>query len=214
MPQPPICDVLLVTVTNVETEAVLAVADGGEPPYFGNQFTSTKLGCPGNTRVFHLQTEMAGDAAPQLHQAIAAHQPESVIFVGIAYGMDRDKYPVGTVLVSEQIKDLNHRRQGTDHKGQPTLDYRGPQIPASKRLLDRFKYAQRHWSDSPLCFGLVLSGQELLDNRASRDKLRQKYPEALGGEMEGAVLFDIEKEWILVKSVCDWADGRKNKNKC
>ncbi len=48
----PSCDVLLVTVTKVETEAMLAVAGPGmKAVHFGEKITCTDLGWPGNTRV-------------------------------------------------------------------------------------------------------------------------------------------------------------------
>jgi hypothetical protein len=42
-------------------------------------------------------------------------------------------------------------------------------------------------------------------------------PEAIGGEMEGAGLYvacqDKKVDWILVKGICDWADGEKGQDK-
>ncbi|MFB3154300.1 MAG: NB-ARC domain-containing protein, partial [Candidatus Acidiferrales bacterium] len=42
-------------------------------------------------------------------------------------------------------------------------------------------------------------------------------PEAIGGEMEGAGLYvschDENVDWILVKAICDWADGHKAEDK-
>jgi nucleoside phosphorylase len=39
-------------------------------------------------------------------------------------------------------------------------------------------------------------------------------PEAIGGDMEGAGLYAAagvaKVDWILVKAICDWADGNKN----
>jgi nucleoside phosphorylase len=47
-----------------------------------------------------------------------------------------------------------------------------------------------------------------------RDWLLKIEPEAIGGEMEGAGLYaaarDAKVDWILVKAICDWADGTKN----
>ena len=45
-------------------------------------------------------------------------------------------------------------------------------------------------------------------------RLRAFEPEAIGGEMEGAwklyVACAYEKvDWLLVKAICDWADGQK-----
>ena len=64
-------------------------------------------------------------------------------------------------------------------------------------------------------FGDGLSGEKLVDNLDFRDQLLNLEPEAIGGEMEGAGLYvacqDKKVDWILVKAVCDWADGQKGK---
>lgn len=63
-------------------------------------------------------------------------------------------------------------------------------------------------------FGLVLSGEKLIDSLAYKKRLLALEPEAVGGEMEGAGLYaaanDAGVDWILVKAICDWADGTKN----
>jgi len=62
--------------------------------------------------------------------------------------------------------------------------------------------------------GAVLSGEELIDNAARKAELLQRFPEAIGGEMEGtglsAASFYERRPWILIKAICDWADGVKN----
>jgi nucleoside phosphorylase len=63
--------------------------------------------------------------------------------------------------------------------------------------------------------GQILSGEKLVDSLDFKNSLLKRYPEALGGEMEGAGLFaaaDRSKvEWIVVKAICDWGDGNKHK---
>jgi hypothetical protein len=65
-------------------------------------------------------------------------------------------------------------------------------------------------------FSQILSGEELIDNVERRDELIKQFPVAKGGEMEGSGLFaacDGAVEWILVKGICDFADGNKATNK-
>ena len=56
-----------------------------------------------------------------------------------------------------------------------------------------------------------------MDNLDFREQLRGFEPEAIGGEMEGAGLYvacqDQKVDWILVKAICDWADGHKAQDK-
>lgn len=62
-----------------------------------------------------------------------------------------------------------------------------------------------------------MSGEKLIDNVHFRDGLLEDEPEALGGEMEAAGLFAAAHEekldWLIVKAVCDYADGNKSKDK-
>jgi nucleoside phosphorylase len=56
----------------------------------------------------------------------------------------------------------------------------------------------------------------LIDDPEFKSILFQTHPNAIGGDMEGVGLAstaDREKcEWILVKAICDWADGEKTDN--
>jgi hypothetical protein len=64
---------------------------------------------------------------------------------------------------------------------------------------------------------LLLSGDKLVDRQDFRDQLCALEPEAIGGEMEGAGLYAVAKrekvDWILVKAICDYADGNKAQDK-
>lgn len=48
----------------------------------------------------------------------------------------------------------------------------------------------------------------------SKARLLEQYPDAVGGEMEAAGLYSAASElgtdWIVVKAICDWADGNKS----
>jgi len=63
----------------------------------------------------------------------------------------------------------------------------------------------------------MLSGEKLIDNVDYRDRLRSLGDQIEGGEMEGAGLYSAaaerKVEWIIVKAICDWADGNKRRNK-
>jgi nucleoside phosphorylase len=59
----------------------------------------------------------------------------------------------------------------------------------------------------------VLSGAKLINRREFRDGLVRRFPSAIGGEMEGvgayAAAFRHRVPVLLVKAICDWADGTK-----
>jgi hypothetical protein len=89
------CDVLLVTVTDVETEALLKTAKtrtGCEyKTELGNQKTYFDLGMIGGARVFAVRSEMGSDTLGgsllTVRDAIEEVKPSAVIMVGIAFGI-------------------------------------------------------------------------------------------------------------------------------
>lgn len=64
--------------------------------------------------------------------------------------------------------------------------------------------------------GPILSGSKLVDDPKFKKQLLDQFPTAIGGEMEGSGLYSAASrnntDWIVVKSVCDWADGKKHKH--
>jgi hypothetical protein len=56
-----------------------------------------------------------------------------------------------------------------------------------------------------------------MDNLDYRSQLIEFEREAIGGKMEGAGLYvansDHKVDWIVVKAICDWGDGRKGTSK-
>jgi nucleoside phosphorylase len=102
-----------------------------------------------------------------------------------------------------------------------TLDERGPTIPGSILLGERIKSRRRDWSYAradgtqvEVISGQVVSGEKLVNNQAFRDALVARFPAAIGGEMEGIGAYAMaqrrRREILLVKAICDWADGLKN----
>jgi len=63
----------------------------------------------------------------------------------------------------------------------------------------------------------LLSGAKLIDDIDYRDQLLKLEPEAIGGEMEGEGLYvachESKTDWIVIKAICDWADGNKTNPK-
>ncbi|WP_312716860.1 hypothetical protein [Sphingobacterium multivorum] len=62
----------------------------------------------------------------------------------------------------------------------------------------------------------IFSGEELVNDLVRRNEIEKINPLAKGGEMEGAGLYAAangQSEWILVKGICDYADGNKDKDK-
>jgi nucleoside phosphorylase len=175
--------------------------------------TYYNLGEHGGVPVMMVRSEMGtatvGGSLLTISNAIREIQPQAVVMCGIAYGLRPEKQKLGEILVAKQL--MNYEPQKFDlERGQMP---RGDRITASERLLDRFRAAELAWKGARLHFGLVLSGEKLVNDPAFRDCLLEAEPEAIGGDMEGAGLYLAAHEvadWILVKGICDWADGNKD----
>jgi nucleoside phosphorylase len=215
----PCPDVLLVTVNQHETDAVLRAfteATGQrDQPKTINGRVYRDLGSINGSRMFHARSE-AGSSGPggsqqTIDKAIRALNPGAVIAIGVAFGVNEASQAVGDVLVSTQVRSYEPQRVGE------AIILRGDRVHASPRLIDFFKSAIATWNASTVRAGLVLSGDKLVDDIGYRDRLKEQEPEAIGGEMEGSGLYvscqDHRKDWIIVKAICDWADGNKGRNK-
>jgi nucleoside phosphorylase len=221
-----IADVLLVTVTEVEARAVLDQFPEARLRFIGDR-VYYDLGVIGGAKTFMVQSWMgaggSGGALLTVAEGIQAVLPTAVVMVGIAFGFHPKKLRIGDILISQQLLGYDLQRVGTGSDDKLLIHPRGDRVSASVRLLDRFKAGKltsnlQDWPKSPrIEFGLVLSGSKLVDNQDFRDQLRTIAPEALGGEMEGAGLLDAahryKVDWILVKAICDWADGKKHVRK-
>lgn len=214
--------VLLVVVTEVERVAVLALMEPepdrvgiikgavGQQTYYYGHFgahravlTSCAMGSLGRD-----------SAILSIDQAIRELAPRCAIMVGIAFGKDESRQHPGHVLVASQIISYELQR-----KGKRTV-HRGPKGEADGVLLDRVRNLDGwHFTlpDGGRCkcsIGPLLSGEKLVDNARFKADLFNAFPDAIGGEMEGAGLYAAASRrrmpWLVVKAICDFADGNKH----
>ncbi|KKG94567.1 5'-methylthioadenosine/S-adenosylhomocysteine nucleosidase family protein [Methanosarcina mazei] len=219
-------DVLLVTATKIESKAVLKIFQDATSQVSRkvliDDWIYHNIGTINGNRVFMVQSEMGsgglGASQYTVQKGITDLSPNAVIMVGIAFGVNSRKQSIGEVLVSRQILLYEPQRIG-EINGVTNVIPRGDKAHASPRLLQNFQAADVDWDESncKVSFGLILSGEKLVDNKDFLQNLCDLEPEAIGGEMEGAGLYascqHANVDWILVKSICDWADGNKNEDK-
>ena len=218
---------LIVTATDTETSALhqkmtplpneegLVEVKKDNATYF--------LGKLGNFAIANVECGSMGSTASMgsiltVSNAISALQTKFVLMVGIAFGIDGVKQNIGDVLVSEHILPYEIQRAGSDQ-----IIWRGSKPEASNTLRNNFKnlrgweYPLPNGEEASLELCDILSGEKLIDNLNLRNQLEQQFPTAKGGEMEGAGLYaacqDKGVEWILIKSICDFADGNKGSGK-
>jgi len=217
-------DVLIVTVTEVEARALLKVFRENRQLTYQqtriNDLIYHNFGKVNGSNVFMVQSEMGaiglGSALQTIQKGITDLSPSSVIMVGIAFGLKPDKQSIGDILVSRQLMLYDPQRIGTA-QGEVNNVPRGDRPHASPRLLNWLKSAQLQWTSQAILWtGLILTGEKLVDNLDFCHQLCKLEHEAIGGEMEGAGLYvscqDKNVDWILVKGICDWADGQKSQN--
>lgn len=218
--------ILVVTATDLETTAIhakLKALDGYEKiiKVFEGDLTYY-FGIMGNYKIAHVQCSMGSLARDSsimtVRTAIEKLKSKVVIMIGIAFGVNETKQHIGDVLLSESIIPYNAKRVGKKE----TIK-RGIEAPSSKILFNRFKNIKTTWehfldenTKAKLIPTRLLSGEELVDNLQHRNKLIKDNPDSKGGEMEGAGVYaacDGKADWIVVKGICDFADGDKGTNK-
>ncbi|MEL7353934.1 MAG: hypothetical protein AAFN38_21105 [Cyanobacteria bacterium J06560_5] len=217
-----VIDAVIMTATDIELRTVLSylrpfprkkkirLSYSGPETYYMGMFgvyravvTKCRMGSIGEGSVV-LATE----------QAQRLWRPKAVIMVGIAFGIDPYKQRIADVLVASQIISYEQQRIGD------AIVYRGSRPPSNTTLLNRFEN-QQNWkftrpdqSYSNVIVGPILSGEKLVDDPKYKEALSNEFPQAIGGEMEGAGLGAasnrIGTAWILVKAICDWAQGAKD----
>ena len=219
--------ILVITATDIETNSthkaikpicgedkIIKVYEGDLTYYIGKF---------GNYNIAHVQSSMGSSSRSSsimtISTALKLLESKVVIMIGIAFGVDKTKQKIGDVLVSESVIPYNVKRVGENN----TI-HRGIEAPSSKILLNRFINAKPTWEyiidDSQNKASLIptrlLSGEELIDNLEHRNELLQFFPDSQGGEMEGSGVYsacDGVADWIIIKGICDFADGEKGLNK-
>lgn len=183
-------DVLIVTVTGVEARTVLA----GFKDSTGQKAVQHpiedliyhELGVVKDSKVFMVQSQMGssglGSSQQTIQKSIDALSPSAVIMVGIAFGINEDKQLIGDVLVSNQLMLYESQRVGTKGKKIEQIT-RGDRVSAPPRLVNRFQSAKLYWdeteSGAKIRFGLILTGEKLVDNYGFREQLKEFEEEAI-----------------------------------
>lgn len=221
-----LADVLIITCNEIEGRAVLDVFSGGSMRAAtvvncGDQ-AFHDLGLVNGLRTAMVQSEMGsiglGASLQTVQEAVATIQPGAVVMMGVAFGAHPETQKIGQILVSRQVAVYEPQRVGTVN-GSAVITARGPKVDASANLLSHFRASNMHWdpTHAEVTFGLILSGEKLIDNSEFLAHLLHLEPETIGGEMEGAGLYvacqRAKRDWILAKAICDWADGNKRINK-
>ena len=145
---------------------------------------------------------------------------KALIGIGIAYGMDMNAVNFCDVLVAKQIADLGDRPRVQEGG----IYSRGDLVSARTTLKNIFCKDSTGWHfecsksgrEAKVIVGQLASGPFLLDDAAVKQKIWEQFKFAIGGEMEGWVLYTHimrdypDLEVMIIKGVADYGDGEKD----
>ena len=194
---PPI-DILLLTVKECEFCSCLSYLNPGYYKTCAPDLGFVYLGEMGDDdaklKVAVIQCNM-GSGVPQgstivVPKAVRTLHPKAVICVGYCAGLKEKKVKFGDVIISSKLATYAPTKVTKDE-----IIERGVQVPASPRLSELLRSADHGWT-TPLKNpeelevkvhkdGLLLSGPEVVNSNERRKELIQRYPDAIGVEMEG-----------------------------
>lgn len=216
------CDLLIFVATSSERNALKQAAKDRNLPFKrrrGRLVNYYDLGQVGDTRVMAVKTEM-GPFSYRGSEALAIYaktetSATALISLGMAFGVDRDKQKIGTLLVARILLPYDNREVRTV-EGRMVFDYSNvaphKAKPALTQMLER-EAARAEWSGK-VSFGAVLTGGARIRCSEYRNHLVSNLSNfgemVVVGEMEGfGVLATSDPEdpnWVLVKGISDFAD--------
>lgn len=209
-------DLLLVTATQAEHRAMsrLLREGGYQTSRVRGHQTYTSVGGLGDWKVKWLKAELGalGPASAATACTLAAIETRaSVAFlVGIAFGTPLVQ--LGDVLVSSKVclyDGVTVRQEA----GSVLARCRPRQVFQADTFWSREITGAGAGLTHGVHRGLLLSGGALIESALHRDALTERAMDAtqgevaVGGEMEAAAILTAFERWVVVKGVCDLADG-------
>ena len=212
---------LICTATDKETDVVLQKAND-----YGLSIDVQKhegaylyhLGILGNLDLFLTQTEMGtermGSARDKIRDLSRILRPEYIVSTGICYGLKpqsaeaKEGNNIGDIVIANQLQ-MYETAKVMDVGNEVQYIPRGDKAAVSTELLDAFRTASHLYNkDITISFGLLLTGNLLVNSRQVVLELKKNFPEALNGDMEAGGIYsachDRGIKWIAVKSISDW----------
>ncbi len=174
------------------------------------------LGMFGGYKSAMIQTGQGVKCRAKLEAALEIFpNAKFILAMGVAYGMNPIKVKYGDVLVSKFIDGVGNVK--FPQEGPIELSRESPYrfTSVSQYLTNVFAEDVRSWYEqrafkctkkdseaeeerkARVHSGTIISYTALVDNRDVLDKIREMSPEAIGGEMEGVILVEIQKRLEL-----------------
>lgn len=221
-------DVVVLSATHVEHEALVQHIGSAEVARSTEQIYR-RVRLNGRTVAIVAPTHALGnEGVVSIRRVIHTLQPEYVISVGLAAGVAHDGHQsLGDVVVAEQFVDCDTGRQVADSALRRFEVFR----PAAPLLSAARIVAARDWKSTILAeppspqsrrsatqvhFGSIGSVTQVIKSPETLHELTNRFAALAAIEMEGAGIFaatsgaEHPPGVLLVRSICDWADGAKD----
>ena len=232
-----------IIIHTVNDNEYWAAADHLGPPVFddGNRIlglttsvtfpkAGSAVGMFGRYKAALVQTGMGEDCRGDIEDALRNFpNAKAIIAVGVAYGMSREKCKFGDVLVSQSIEDMSTVKfkdgtiieRGRKHRVKPNLQKIF--CKQTQTFLEKKKFTcTKEGREPKIIPGTIVSMSWLVDDKPTKMKILKNSLEAIGGEMEGFVLLQIQEKYanqnpprqldvVVIKGVADYGDGTKHK---
>lgn len=146
--------------------------------------------------------------------AIDEFTPRCVAAVGVAAGLKVEPSEgQPTVLITSRATDYERTRVGTGKGGKLDLRERGEVSNPDPILLGKLRVIA-DGLNIPCNIGQMLCGEKLVDFPQLRQELENRFPDALGVEMEATGIAGACARrgvpWVMLKGVSDRGDGTKS----
>lgn len=203
--------IAVVAVNDTEMRALLDSVRRHFPNYIIKEIVDERLVyrklSGGRKPLYIIQSQMGiagtGSIINTMHIISEVLKPEKVILGGVAFGANPQKQKIGDILVSKQVWYYEAAKVT-----ETQVISRGDKMPASSYLLQLFNSTALEYTKTAIHFGLMASGEKLVNSDEFLSDLQNSEPELIGGDMEAAGLCSVcsskKIDWIVAKAICDW----------
>ena len=184
--------------------------------------------------IVHVHAKKTGEEFTRkcINVATTVFSPEYIILLGICYGIDFDKYELGTVLVAESITGFRVNYRDTDKKDIKFETETEFNEKSNEKIVSRLKIFFNYYQivnnffssklesvEIKVRFGRLICSNSLMSNKKVKnsiiESLTQGKDKPIGGEMEAIGIFKSNyyeqnnfKNWFVIKSICDWGEDK------
>jgi nucleoside phosphorylase len=227
-------DVVIVTALEKERDAVLRYLDSPQTVESKNRVVyKSYLQHETSSSGYNILLLCLGgmgnvQAATAVTQAIDVWNPAAIVLVGIMGGVEGSDRLLGDLIIAEQIvgyelgkiKETETERRFEALRPAHLLVEKARHFPPQKWMLDSRILPRPDGTSGRVIpkvhFGIVVSGEKVIADTITVPELQSSWVKLIGVEMEsfGTALAvyqsDSAPAMLMVKSICDWADPKKN----